>query len=36
VLTHRQYDDDKWKAECGCFSPPPRITRQRIEKRKGK
>jgi mRNA interferase HigB len=24
VLTHREYDQDKWKDECGCFAPPPR------------
>ena len=24
VMTHREYDDDKWKAECGCFAPPPK------------
>jgi mRNA-degrading endonuclease HigB of HigAB toxin-antitoxin module len=23
VMTHSEYDDDKWKDECGCFSPPP-------------
>jgi mRNA interferase HigB len=23
VMTHREYDDDKWKDECGCFEPPP-------------
>jgi len=22
VMTHREYDDDKWKDECGCFEPP--------------
>src|SRR5947199_1085348 len=25
VMTHRAYDEDKWKDECGCFQlPPPR------------
>ncbi len=25
VMTHREYDEDKWKDECGCFEhPPPR------------
>src|SRR5437868_5429931 len=24
VMTHAEYDEDKWKEECGCFSPPPR------------
>jgi mRNA interferase HigB len=23
VLTHAEYDDDKWKKECGCFAPAP-------------
>jgi mRNA interferase HigB len=23
VMTHREYDDDKWKDECGCFARPP-------------
>ena len=22
VMTHAEYDEDKWKDECGCFSPP--------------
>jgi len=22
-MTHAEYDEDKWKAECGCFEPPP-------------
>lgn len=24
VMTHEQYDDDKWKEECGCYEPPPK------------
>ena len=23
VMTHEEYDEDKWKHECGCFEPPP-------------
>jgi mRNA interferase HigB len=23
VMTHGEYDKDKWKSECGCFEPPP-------------
>jgi len=23
VMTHRDYDDGKWKEECGCHEPPP-------------
>lgn len=29
VLTHQEYDDDKWKAECGCYEPPPHPQRPR-------
>src|SRR5438552_9948066 len=28
VMTHAEYDEDKWKEECGCFTPPPK-TRKR-------
>jgi mRNA interferase HigB len=24
VMSHREYDEDKWKEDCGCFSPPPK------------
>jgi len=24
VMTHAEYDDDKWQEECGCFTPPPK------------
>jgi mRNA interferase HigB len=23
VMTHKEYDEDKWKEQCGCFAPPP-------------
>lgn len=23
VMTHAEYDDDRWKADCGCYAPPP-------------
>ena len=23
VMPHAEYDDDKWKDECGCFEAPP-------------
>jgi mRNA interferase HigB len=23
VMTHKVYDDGKWKEECGCHEPPP-------------
>ncbi|MBL8816197.1 MAG: type II toxin-antitoxin system HigB family toxin [Planctomyces sp.] len=22
-MTHVEYDEDKWKADCGCYEPPP-------------
>lgn len=24
VMTHGEYDDDKWKEDCGCFQPHPK------------
>jgi mRNA interferase HigB len=24
MLTHAEYDEDKWKDQCGCFAVPPR------------
>ncbi len=24
IMTHRQYNDGRWKVDCGCFAPPPR------------
>ena len=24
VMTHKEYDEDKWKEDCGCFEPPPK------------
>jgi mRNA interferase HigB len=23
VMTHREYDEGRWKSECGCFDAPP-------------
>lgn len=23
VMTHKEYDEDDWKEECGCYEPPP-------------
>ena len=23
MMTHGEYDEDKWKADCGCFNDPP-------------
>jgi mRNA interferase HigB len=33
VMTHREYDDNKWKEECGCYDPPPNPTIKRRRKR---
>jgi mRNA interferase HigB len=24
VMTHKEYDQDRWKKECGCFALPPK------------
>jgi mRNA interferase HigB len=24
VMTHKEYDEDNWKQECGCYLPPPK------------
>ena len=33
VMTHEEYDEDKWKAECGCFElPPPKPNRKTTAK----
>src|SRR5205814_1546321 len=24
VMTHKEYDENKWQEECGCFKKPPR------------
>ncbi len=29
VMTHKEYDKDKWKADCGCFSPPPKKVKKK-------
>ena len=41
VMTHQQYDEEDWKAQCGCFSLPPqrrgavkRTTKLRRHKRR--
>jgi mRNA interferase HigB len=34
VLTHAEYDQNKWLEECGCFSPPPAKPRNGAARRK--
>lgn len=41
VMTHREYDQEKWKEDCGCFAPPPKTPKKKTAatvpaKRKGK
>lgn len=24
VMSHREYDQDSWKLDCGCYQPPPK------------
>ena len=39
VMTHTEYDKDKWKEECGCFEPPPKpkkTTRKKSHNRQQK
>ncbi|QEH35191.1 mRNA interferase HigB [Aquisphaera giovannonii] len=35
VMTHREYDDPRWKEECGRFAPPPRLTDAGPKRRRG-
>jgi mRNA interferase HigB len=34
-MTHAEYDDDKWKADCGCFERPPLTPRKQAEAPQG-
>lgn len=39
VMNHAEYDDDKWKAECGCFDPsshPKSLKKSNRQKRRGR
>jgi mRNA interferase HigB len=33
VLTHTEYDENKWQGECGCFSRPPKPAKRKTTKR---
>lgn len=36
VMTHAEYDENKWQAECGCFdSPPESGSKERPQKKDG-
>jgi len=30
IMTHEEYDENKWKKDCGCFEPPPARTKKPI------
>jgi mRNA interferase HigB len=36
VMTHGEYDQNRWKDECGCFQPPPprKTIRSDIQRRR--
>ena len=34
VMTHAEYDDEKWIEECGCFAPPPTAPKKTPKPRK--
>ena len=31
VMSHAEYDQDKWKQECGCYEPPPKSAALRLK-----
>lgn len=32
TMTHKEYDEDKWKNDCGCFDPPPKKAKRLVKK----
>lgn len=36
VMTHQEYDEDKWKEQCGCFEPPPSKPAKAVRKTTGR
>jgi len=32
VMTRREYDEGKWKEECGCFTPSPKAKKKGTRK----
>jgi mRNA interferase HigB len=32
VMTHKEYDENKWQTECGCFEWPPKAETKRKAK----
>ena len=33
VMSHKEYDRNKWPAECGCFRSPPRRPKPKIARK---
>ena len=33
IMTHAEYDKEKWKEECGCFEPPPKPKKKAVTKK---
>lgn len=31
VMTHNEYDENRWKTECGCFTAPPQKPRSKVK-----
>ena len=36
VMTHKEYDENKWQAECGCFESPPKTATKGKAHEKGR
>ena len=36
VMTHSEYDEHKWKVDCGCFAAPPQKPGQKAQPAKRK
>ena len=34
IMTHKEYDRDKWKEDCGCFAEPPARKAESVSIRK--
>ena len=36
MMTHEEYDADRWKEACGCYAPPPKSPTHRVSPPKPK
>lgn len=34
VMTHKEYDENTWKENCGCFYPPPKDDQTTTKRKK--